>query len=145
MNTLVCPISIEKVNSNMVRIIGMAVALSVLLYSFTSNVWIMAALLTDFTIRGFGNSRYSPLRWLASKIASKLELKPKMIDKAPKLFAARVGFVFSLSTIILSFVSPIAALSVAFVLLGCALLESLANFCVGCAVYTYIVLPLNKR
>jgi hypothetical protein len=28
--------------------------------------------------------------------------------------------------------------------MACALMESLFDFCVGCVVYTYLVLPFNK-
>lgn len=144
MNTLICPISTEKVNKSVVRITGFLVATTVILYALTGNILFMVYLIADFTIRGFSSLKYSPYSWLASKLSHKLNLKVKPTDKAPKLFAARVGFIFSLTTVGLYFVSPVAALIVAFILMTCALLESLFDFCVGCVVYTYIVLPLNK-
>lgn len=144
MNTLICPISTERVNGKAVRLIGFEVALTTILYAFTGSVWFMAALLFDFIIRGFLDSRYSPLALVAKQLTTRLHLEPKMIDKAPKLFAARVGFIFSLTAVVLAFISPVASLVVALILMVFALLESLADFCVGCLVYTYVVLPLNK-
>lgn len=145
MNTLVCPISNERVNKSVVRITGFLVATTVLLYAITGNIFFMLYLLVDFTLRGFSALKFSPYSYAANKAAKLLNLSVKLTDKAPKLFAARVGFIFSLTTIGLSFISTPAALIVALILMTCALLESLFDFCVGCVVYTYIVLPLNKR
>lgn len=144
MNTLVCPISTERVNKSVVRITGFLVASTVILYAVTGNILFMVYLIADFTIRGFSSLKYSPYSYLAQKISKVLNLQVKTTDKAPKLFAARVGLIFSLTTVGLYFLSPTAALVVAFILMTCALLESLFDFCVGCVVYTYVVLPLNK-
>lgn len=145
MNSLICPISTEKVNSSVVRITGFLVATTVAAFILTGNIFFIAFLFIDFTIRAFTTLKISPYSWLASKLASGLGLTPKMIDKAPKLFASRVGFVFSLAALLLFYASPVASVVVASILMACALLESLFDFCVGCVVYTYIVLPLNKK
>lgn len=145
MNTLVCPISTEKVNKSVVRITGFIVASFVVLYALTSNITFIAFMLIDFIIRAFTPLKFSPFSYSANQITRLLKLAPKSIDKAPKLFASRVGFIFALTTIILFFVNPTASLVVAFVLMVFALLESLFDFCVGCVVYTFIVLPLHKK
>jgi hypothetical protein len=102
-------------------------------------------MIIDFVIRAFTPLKYSPLSYAAKTIASWLKLTPKPIDKAPKLFAARVGFLFSVAAFTLYYVSPTVSLVIALVLMSFALLESLFDFCVGCVVYTYIVLPIHKR
>ncbi len=145
MNTLVCPISTEKVNKSVVRITGFLIASLVILYAITGSIYFIAGMIIDFIIRAFTPLKFSPLSYLASKIAKTLNLTPKAIDKAPKLFAARVGFLFSLTSFALFYISPAASLIVALVLMSFALLESLFDFCVGCVVYTYIVLPIHKR
>ena len=145
MNKLICPISIEKVNNPTVRITGFLVALSVVAYAITGSPLIMAGLCADFIIRAFTPLKYSPLSWLADKTSQTLRFKKMPIDKAPKLFAARVGFLFTFAATALSFISPAASLVVALVLMTFALLESLFDFCVGCVVYTYLILPLNNR
>jgi hypothetical protein len=61
---------------------------------------------------------------------------------SPRCRTARVGFLFVLATVVLYPVYPIASLVVGLTLMGFALLESLADICVGCLVYTYIVWPL---
>lgn len=145
MNSLICPISIEKVNKNVVRTIGFLVALTVVLYALTGSIALLAVLLADFYIRAFTSMPYSPYSWLANRIVGIIAPKPISINKAPKLFASRVGFIFTLASVIFYFISPITSLIIALVLMSFALLESLFDFCVGCVVYTYIVLPLNKN
>lgn len=145
MNTLICPISTEKVNKHTVRLTGFLVASTVVLYAITSSPLVLLLLGTDFIIRAFTSVKYSPLSWLASRIIAVTNLMPIAIDKAPKIFAARVGFLLTLTALSLSLVSPTASLIVMLVLMVFALLEALADFCVGCVVYTYIVLPLSNR
>lgn len=145
MNSLICPISIEKINKSVVRTTGFLVVLTVLFYAVTGNVLFMAFLLADFIIRGFTQIRVSPYAFVAKRLSKLFGFKPVMIDKAPKLFASRVGFLFALTSVSLYFVSPISSLVVALVLMVFAALESLFDFCVGCVVYTYVVLPLNNR
>lgn len=145
MNSLICPISKETVNKYVVRIIGFFVAVLVSLYVYTGNVYIMLFLIYDFYIRAFTKLNYSPLAQLSKYIVKKFNIGFEKIDKAPKIFAARVGFLFSTSAVLLYFQNPVASIVVSLILVFFALLESLFNFCVGCVVYTYIVLPLNKK
>lgn len=145
MNTLICPISNQKVNKPVVRITGFLVAATVALYALTGSLYFMLALFLDFTLRGFTTIKFSPYSYLASRLTKVLHLEPHMIDKAPKLFASRVGFLFTLASISLYFASPIVSITIALILMVFALMESLFDFCVGCLVYTYVVLPLNNR
>jgi hypothetical protein len=105
----------------------------------------MAVLLADFIIRGFTSIKGSPYSFAAKKLNQIIGLKPIMIDKAPKLFASRVGAVFALTSVSLYFISPAASMVVASILMFFAFLEAVFDFCVGCVVYTYVVLPLNEK
>jgi hypothetical protein len=96
MNRLICPISDDRINKVVVRLTGLFVALTAIAYLLTLNPWILVFLGIDFTIRAFSLLRFSPLSLLACGIAVGLKLKPTLIDKAPKLFAARVGLLFSI-------------------------------------------------
>jgi hypothetical protein len=50
-----------------------------------------------------------------------------MTDKAPKVFAARVGFIIALTISVLAFVHPLSSIVVALVLMGFNMLaESVA-------------------
>jgi hypothetical protein len=146
MKNIICPVSSEKANENVVRITAFWVIMLTGLFIIFPNPYIPLYLAIDFYIRAFTKSRYSPLSWISAGIARSLRLSPRWIDKAPKIFAARVGFLFAvmISAFTLSGVS-VAATSSASVLVLFAFLECGLNFCAGCWVYTYIVLPVYKE
>jgi len=144
MNSLICPISTAKTNQSAVRITGFLVALTIAFYAITGSIYIILLLLVDFFIRAFTSLKFSPYSWVASKISNMLNLEVIKIDKAPKIFAARVGFLFAIAISILYYINPFSSVLVGFVLMSFALLESIFSICVGCIVYTYLVLPFNK-
>lgn len=145
MNSLICPISTNRTNRSIVRLTGLLVALSLVTYIVTGHILIILALAVDFYIRAFTKLKFSPLSFIGSKISQLLKLNVKLIDKAPKIFAARVGLVFSLTIALLSLINPTASIIISLILISFALLESVFNFCVGCVVYTYLVLPFYKK
>jgi hypothetical protein len=145
MSSLVCPISDEIVNRNNARMTGFLMASMIALYAFTGSIGFIIAITIDFFIRGFTPLKFSPFSWIACKITKLLKFKEIAIDKAPKIFAARVGLLFSLTILVLYFINPLSSLIVALVLMGFALLESLFNFCVGCVFYSYLILPFYKK
>jgi hypothetical protein len=145
MNNLICPISTEKANENVVRITASWVILLTALFIAFPNPFIPIYLVFDFYIRAFTKIKYSPLSWASAGIARSLKLTPIMIDKAPKIFAARVGLLFSIFMFALTILSfPVAATTTASVLILFAFLECGLNFCAGCWVYTFVVLPLYR-
>jgi hypothetical protein len=144
LKNLICPISPLRINENVARVTALLVAALVVLYAFTHNVYIVLFLIVDFYIRGFTSLKVSPLSWLAIQINKGLQLPVILTDKAKKIFAARVGFLFSLAILILFYIHPLSSVLVGLVLTGFALLEGVLNICVGCLVYTYFVFPLFK-
>ncbi len=145
MNSLICPVSKDRVNKNIIRMTGFMVALTVVLYVITKQPLIIGFLALDFIIRAFSIFKFSPISLIACGINIAFKVKPKLTDKAPKLFAARVGVLFTSVSFLLYFVSIPASLIVASILVVFALMESLFDFCVGCVVYTYVVLPIHKK
>lgn len=145
MKNLICPISSEKVNENVVRITAFWVVMLTALFIAVPNPFIPIYLVFDFFIRAFTKSKYSPLSWISAGIVRSLNLNPQWIDRAPKIFAARVGLLFSiLMFAFFVFGFPVAAVSTGAVLVLFAFLECGLNFCAGCWVYTYVVLPLYR-
>jgi len=62
-----------------------------------------------------------------------------LVDRAPKLFAARLGFIFSDGLLIAAiFESKGAAYCIDAVLLLFSFLESAVGFCAGCYVYSFL-------
>ena len=142
MKTLICPISTQRINRHVVRLTGLMMATMIALYLLTGNITFIMVIVLDYFIRAFTNLPDSPFSWVAAQIADSFDWSPKQIDKAPKIFAARVGWLFAAATAVLYFIYPPASPIVGTTLMAFALLESVLDFCVGCVVYTYIVLPL---
>ncbi len=142
MKTLICPISTQRINRHVVRLTGLMMASMIALYLLSGNIMFIIAIVIDYSVRAFTTLPYSPFSWIAAKIVQFFNWPPKQIDKAPKIFAARVGWLFALATAVLYFIYPSASIIVGATLMAFALLESVFDFCAGCIVYTYIVLPL---
>src|SRR5690554_2248408 len=96
MKQLVCPISNEKVNERLTRVNALFTILLVAAGFVFDTVAFPLLLMVDFSIRAFGNSRYSPVSFSSSAVVRILQLGKKPTDKAPKIFAARMGFVMTM-------------------------------------------------
>jgi glucan phosphoethanolaminetransferase (alkaline phosphatase superfamily) len=69
----------------------------------------------------------------------------KPIDKAPKIFAARLGFLMSFIMVILvASGSMVSSYVIGGILTLFATLELVIGFCAGCFLYSYVVLPLTN-
>lgn len=144
---LSCPISgnqrdntTARVVAGLVVIITVAALLVALLVSAQTAAIITGLLALDFIIRAFIKPKYSPLATLGRGTVSGLKLPRKMVDNAPKVFAARIGVIFSVVATILYAANLIYAGSVVLaILLLCAALESFFSFCLGC--WMYALLP----
>lgn len=145
MKALLCPISPLRINRNVVRITGFMMATMLALYAYTGNIYFVVAIVVDYSIRAFTSWPYSPFSWLAQQFVKVFGLSWQPQDKAPKIFAARVGWLFALTTLLLYPIYPVGSLVAGLTLMVFALLESLFDFCVGCLVYTYVILPLYRE
>ena len=145
MKQIICPVSNDKINEQIVRlnaIIG--VLLIVAGFAFNTAVFIIL-LLIDFYIRAFTKARYSPIGFISHWLTNTLRLGEKNIDKAPKIFAARLGFLMVLAISILYFANATtSALILGGIFVFFAMLEFALALCVGCIIYTYLVLPFYK-
>jgi hypothetical protein len=144
MRTLICPISALRINETTARLTGFLMATLLALYLATGNLTFVLVSAADYYIRAFTALPASPASWLAAQLAQRLHLPATPIDKAPKIFAARVGFVCALTSVSLYPRHRAGSRVVALVLLSFALLESVLNICAGCLVYTYLVFPHFK-
>ncbi len=142
LNNLICPVSSDRINENTARVNGFLVATVVALFASTRNIFLIGFLLVDFFIRAFTSLKYSPSSWLSSQVVKRLRLPYMKTDKAPKVFAARVGFLFAAATLGFFSINRKVSVAVSLVLMSFAILESVFNFCVGCLVYTYVVFPI---
>ena len=148
---LSCPITGQKRDNNTIRTTATIVFLisTLIIVAQTLGADLIATIITalltiDFTIRAFLKPKYSPLVMIAQKINKTLKIKPNIVDEGPKIFAARIGFLFTLTATILLFLgNVVAAIVVLGTLLICAALEGFLGFCLGCWMYT--ILPESIR
>ena len=145
MKQLVCPVSNEKINENLTRLNAFFTILLVAAGFVFNSVLFPLFLLGDFIIRAFTKSKYSPVSYVSQSVAAWLQLSKKTTNKAPKIFAARLGFIMTLLIAVLLLLQLYtASLVVASVLAFFAFLEFAFGICVGCFLYTYVVLPFYR-
>ncbi|PWS31312.1 DUF4395 domain-containing protein [Pedobacter paludis] len=135
---LSCPVSAERGNESVIRIVAFLVALITIVCILFSNYWTMLFLVFDFGIRAFFSGKLSVLKLISIQLAKAFSITPKMTDLAPKKFAATLGCIFSLFIAVfylLNFQTIADILAV--VMLCFAVLESLFAICVGCYVYSF--------
>ncbi len=134
--TQTCPISLRRVDSNMVRVISFQVALFTIIFLSTQDSLFALIILFDFIMRTFRLVNLSPFHIVSKFFLSGWGIAPKLCDESPKRFALYVGLVASLFLVILYMSGfTVFATGIAVILLICALLETLFDFCIGCKIY----------
>ncbi|MEP7143717.1 MAG: DUF4395 domain-containing protein [Ferruginibacter sp.] len=137
-NNIECPVDLVVINERKARLTAGSVFILTVIYLFTGLWAIPVFLVLDFFVRGFNLGRYSLLNFISDKLIRIFSIRPKATDQAPKRFAAKIGFLFSLSIVgSLFFQFQTAPLIIALVLATFALLESVMGFCAGCYVYSF--------
>lgn len=142
MSTIVCPISTERIDSNVSRATVFLNVVLMMIFIVTLNPVFIYIVSADYFIRAAVNGKYSPLRLIALTSVNSFNLKKKPIDLAQKIFASRLGFLCAISSsILITLQLPTAAVLVAGFLMILSIMDSVFNFCVGCIIYNYIVFP----
>jgi len=146
MKHLVCPVSEEKINEKVTRINALLTVMLVVAGFALNSILFFIFLLADFYIRAFTQLKFSPISFVSVKLANALNLDKKPIAKAQKVFAARLGFVMTLVISVLYFFNlSTAAMVIGGILVFFATLEFALAICVGCMIYTYLVLPFYNK
>jgi hypothetical protein len=146
MKQLICPVSNEYVNERVTRINALLAIMLIAAGLLFNSVGFIIFLAADFYTRAFTKSKYSPISYLSNYMVNALQLDKKNIDKAPKIFAARIGFIMSLAVVIMMLIDlNTVAFAVGGILLFFAMLEFAFGICMGCIMYTYLVLPFYKE
>jgi len=132
----VCPISTRRVDSNMIRAISFQVALFTVIFLLSQESFFALVLLFDFLMRALRLSNLSPFHIVGTFVLTGWGIAPKLCDESPKRFALYLGLVTSLCIVIFYMADfTVFATGLAMVLLICALLETLFDFCIGCKIY----------
>ncbi len=131
-----CPISFEKIDATLVRVLSACSGILFLLFVKTQFLPIILFLFVDFVLRIFIKKEYSPLFRLAQVLKDLLKLESHLMDNAPK----RLASYFSLSFVILTGVTSYLGLETIFYALSaiygvCIFLEVAFDYCLGCKIY----------
>ncbi len=138
-----CPISQRRIDTNIVRVVSFQLFLFTLLFAVTRNDLFIFVVLYDFAARVFRQERYSPFAQIAKTVLKHWDVTPNFSDESPKRFALYLGFITSIAITLFALLGLVkTALFVAFILMICAILEVLFDFCIGCKLY--YVLQLTK-
>jgi len=143
-----CPVSDKQVNERVARINAAFTVMLLALYALTGSVIPVLILTVDFLLRAADYSKFSIIALSSKGIVRYLAINENLINAGPKLFAARIGFVFS---ILIAVSILLNAWLPAYVLAGVlgmfSLLESVFGLCVACEIYPYVyrLLQLNQE
>ncbi len=134
-----CPVDRVVVNEQKIRLVAFFVFLLVLVDFMQPNIFLTTFLVIDFYNRAFLDGKFSVL----SKIASQLEkynwIGNKNVDRAPKRFAAMIGFGMSLLLSIATLLNVnIFIVLISSIFMSFAFLEFTFGFCAGCYVYHFL-------
>ena len=143
---VICPVSAEKADENVARTTAMLTVLITGTALLANSYLVLLLLAADFAVRSFSSGTGSPLKFLSIQISEILNSKnKKLIDAAPKKFAAMLGMTFSLlAGIFLLMQLPVAAFVIASMLIFCAFLEGVFGYCLGCVVYSVLTASGRK-
>jgi hypothetical protein len=131
-----CPISDRKVDTAVVRTHALINTAIILVFLFTLNIIPALVLLADFFVRVANFPRLSLVGIAARTLAPWLPIKSKAENAGPKLFAARIGLLFTIIIGVSLVLGNIPfALTAAGILGFFSLLEGAFGICVACLIY----------
>ncbi|WP_345993211.1 DUF4395 domain-containing protein [Sulfurimonas sp. HSL-1716] len=141
-----CPITYRKIDETAIRMHAGLVSVFGLIFVFSADLVWLVILFYDFFVRVAGYKTLSPLFLFSRFLVRLSSLKIHEVDAGPKQFAAKIGLIFvigAMSSYLFGFIH-VSTFIVA-ILTGCALLEALFAFCVGCEVYPFWQALVNKK
>ncbi len=118
-----------------VRLVAAQVVVLTAVALISGAAWVALVLVVDFGTRATGLLP-SPFALLADRMVVVANLSRDPVFLPPKRFAAAIGLLFSVGILALLLLDlDVAAYTVGGVLLLCASLEAVLNYCVGCQVF----------
>lgn len=131
----------DSVNEYAARSVAGLVFILTLATLLTQSFWLNLALFYGFTARVLYGPKFSLFAKIAIHgIVPLLKLGNKTTAGPPKRFAQSIGFLFSLTSLILLVSGQVLAFQIVLgILLFFAALESFVGFCAGCFVFGYLM------
>jgi len=133
-----CPIDHVSVDEHAVRATA-ALTITTLLLGYYLSPFFYLLVFFDFLVRSLKQPRFSPFAQLSKFILNLLHIPGHPIDRAPKLFATRIGLLMaSLILLFLLLTQPLTAKFFLLLFLTAATLEAFFNYCLGCKIYSLL-------
>lgn len=137
-NNTFCPISYKKIDEHVARLNGFFTVILLSVYVLTGSLLPLLVLAYDFLVRSIEKPQYSLLAILSKRLLALIPLKPLLINAGPKIFAARIGLLFTVFILFFQIIgAPVAALVFTAIFGLCAFLEAAIGFCVACKLYPF--------
>lgn len=136
-----CPVDRVVVNEHKIRLNAFFVFLVELFVLIVPNIFLSLFLVIDFYCRAFLEGKFSLLAKIAGQIEKFKWIGTKNVDRAPKRFAAMIGFSMSLFlavSVLLNLTILINIIS--YIFISFAFLEFAFGFCAGCYLYHFLQL-----
>ena len=131
-----CPISFQRVDATVVRILSLYMGVLFSLFVVTKFLPIILFLLLDFITRIYIKKEYSLLFMLAKATKNLLKFQSHLEDNAPKRLASFFGLAFVSLIALSTFLNLDIVFYALSVILGvCIFLEVAFSYCLGCEVY----------
>ena len=139
-----CPIGPGQVDENVVRLNALGTLVLVAISMATASPVPVLFLAIDLSLRILLRGRYSPLVRVNRLLARRLRLEPVLVNAAPKILAAKIGFAAALAMVLLIHQGVHGAgIAVGSALVLFTFLESAFGICVACLIYP--LLPIRPR
>ena len=144
--TQTCPISFNRIDAHLVRIVAVQVLTVALLLLITQELIFALILLFDFSVRILNLKKLSLFAFIAKFLIEQFQIKAQPCDEAPKRFALYLGVsIVALFTILYAFKLILLASMLVAILLLCAFLEAVFDYCIGCKIYHLIQILTPKK
>ena len=132
----VCPIAFREIDGTISRLNALSVSVFLIVFLITHNIWLLYFMLYDFSVRVYGNKKWSPFFNISSILKETFNMETHMVDAGAKRVAAQLGILFIILMLSASYFNWIVMANVvAIIFLSCTVLEFFFSFCVACELY----------
>lgn len=142
----ICPISEKTIDERVARSNAVFTVLAIVGFAITLNVFLILFLLVDFFLRSIRYLKFSLIGVASRNIVKYLPSNNHFINAGPKIFAARIGLIFSFLILLsLLFGSHVLVYSLSFILGVFSFLEAAFGICVACEIYPWVYKLLYRE
>ncbi len=140
MRSLSCPISSSIINDSEFKVAGLVYIFLLFGYLFSGYLFLVGYALVDILMR-LSPLGKSPVLLFSALIAKAAKLKYSARNEAPKRFALILGSIMLLSIMLAHLYSfHVLAFIITSNLVLLKLLDVVLDYCVGCKLYSYLML-----